>query len=139
MITEKISEAMAVEYRDDGLIIYRFTNILRDTVDQWAQHSHAQDLKAAAENRPLARLLDVRKAGYPTPYAIGKALEISRMTPENLQEVLAILTSDRIGTRMFSSVMRHMPSRLQQSTAVFVEDETLAVDWLLNRLAQIRK
>ena len=99
--TETPCEGFTVEYRDDGIIVYRITAVRRQIVDHWVEIFKKHEEEALANQRHLRRLMDVRGAGFPTPYAIAKAVEIASNDPEGLRETYAILVGDSVANQIF--------------------------------------
>ncbi len=114
-----------------GIHVYRFSNNRRETVDAWFNQSHQNDLDAAARNEPVAHLLDLRGV-WMTPYAMARALQNARRTPEALKESTAVIAGDNFLTGMIEGLVRQFPAAVQLSTRVF-RTEKAAQTWLEQR------
>jgi hypothetical protein len=133
--SEAPCEDFTIEYHDDGLIVYRVTAVKRQVVDCWVETFKRHEEKALADQRHLRRLMDVRGAGFPTPYAMSKAVEIVSHDPEDLRESYAILVGDSATNQIFSAALGHLDKWLS-NTRLFT-DEQNALEWLQQRLAEL--
>jgi hypothetical protein len=124
-----------VDHREDGIIVYRMVNVRRETIDSWVQAFQQHEEEALAENRHLRRLMDIRGAGLPTPYAIAKAVEVVSNDPEGLRESYAILVGDSMTSQILSNSLRHLRKWIS-NTSLFTDEQT-ALHWLDERLAEL--
>jgi len=135
--TETIAKGLTLEYYPDGVMIYRLTTMQRQSIDAWIdlvqQHEHA----ATIAQRPLYRVLDLRQAGYPTPYASTRAVWVATNTPENLVESLAVLVADTVALQFVKVVTNRLPSRYRSAVKLFLNEQE-ALDWLAYRRSELR-
>ncbi len=124
-----------VLYREDGIIVYRLTNLRRDTIDRWVKAFQEDKQAALQSKRHLRRLMDVRGVGFPTPYGIAQAMENVKDEPEDLRESYAMLVDNSMIAQVLSNALRHL-SQWLNNMRLFT-DEQAALDWLDERLAEL--
>jgi hypothetical protein len=131
MLTEPIIQdvGLTVTRREDGILVYRIRDMRRATVDATFAALHRFDIEATTQGYYLKRLIDVRGAGWPTPYALAKLIQVTNETPDELRESVAVLTTDSVAMRLIDLTLRKMPAQAKQVTRIFnTEDRALA--WL---------
>jgi hypothetical protein len=120
---------LTVTRRDDGILVYRIRDMRRPTVDATFAALHRFDIEATTQGYFLKRLIDVRGAGWPTPYALAKLIEVTNKTPDELREAVAVLTADSVAMRLIDLTLRKMPAQAKQVTRIFGTEER-ALAWL---------
>lgn len=118
--------------REDGVIVYHLADVRRVTIDMWLQTSLGHDTAYAKTNQHVCRILDIREAGWPTPYALGQINKSAHLTPKGLRESLAVLVKDSLAFQMAEVAMRRFVPHLQQTSRLF-RDENAALEWLQER------
>jgi hypothetical protein len=123
---------LTVTRRDDGILVYRIRDMRRTTVDVTFAALHRFDIEATNAGYHLKRLIDVRGAGWPTPYALVRLIQVTNETPAELQESVAVLTSDSVAMQLIDLTLRKMPAQAKQVTRLFSTEER-ALAWLLSQ------
>jgi hypothetical protein len=127
---------LVVEHRPDGILIYRIRNVRRETADALYVAMTERDQDAYQSGRHVRSILDLRGAGWPTPYGAGKLIQSAEETPVGLRESVAVIVSDSIAMQLISLLLHRLPSRTQKVTRLFSTEEE-AIEWLTQRLEQI--
>ncbi len=125
----------SVTYREDGIIVYHLADVRRSTIDTWVEISHQHEAEALAENRHLRRVMDIREAGFPTPYSTIKTADLAKNSAHELRKSFAILVRDSMSGEIIRNAMRHI-NKWVDSTRLFT-DEQDALDWLNDRLTEL--
>jgi hypothetical protein len=124
---------LVVEQRPDGIVVYRVRNVKRETADALYEAFHNNDLEAFQERRHSRTILDLRGAGWPTPYGTARMIQSADETPEGLCESTAVITSDSVAMQLVGLLLQKLPARTQRSTRLFLREDD-AVEWLKQRL-----
>jgi len=127
---------LAIEHRPDGITIYRIRNVRRETADALYAAFAKADQEAFAENFHSRTILDLRGAGWPTPYGVTRLIKSAEETPIGLRESIAMLVSDAIAIQLVALLLHRMPTRAQNSTRLFSTEEE-AIEWLEQRLLEL--
>ena len=130
---EKICEGFTIEYRDDGILVYRLDNMRRDTVEALAAISKHHEAEAWLGCCHLLRMIVLEDVSIPTPLATVSARALKEETPEHLQESLALVGNDSTTYQL----ARIMQSQLSSPDNMEVFDNTnAALDWLNARVRE---
>jgi len=124
----QVKIGFTIERLQDGhLLVYRFSDIFRPTVDAWVQSIHTE---YAAWNHPMLRtLLDLRAAGgVISPYAVNNARPLAQLRPD-LHGRLAIVISNRVAAQIISAAIR-ANLNTHRRRLLFADDQS-AITWLL--------
>lgn len=118
----------------EGIHVYRFSDVQRQTLDVWAELIRQHDAQAVENGQHVRSLHDLR--GYwVTPYMLAKCLEIISNNSPDLRESVAILGNHVAGS-FFRASMRRFPSSVLPSMQFFSQ-ETMALMWLNQRLEEL--
>lgn len=120
--------------RDDGIFVYHFDDMRRTTIDAWMQASLSNDYQAVEQQQHIRSIIDLRNAGWPTPYALNQVVKAAQSTPSDLRESIAVLVKDAIGYRMAELALKRFDRKLQHASRLF-RDENAALAWLQERQA----
>lgn len=126
-------EGLITERLPSGIIIYRVSDMRRATIDVWYAATDALDKAAYVNQAHICSIIDIRQAGWPTPYAITMANKSAQNTPTDLQESMVILVADTIGFRMAEIAVRKLTSKARHATRI-LRNEAEAIVWLEERL-----
>jgi hypothetical protein len=127
---------LTIERREDGIIVLRLRDSRRATADAMYEELRESDEKCYAAGRHNRILIDVRGAGWPTPYTAGKALQISKETPAELRVSTAVVAPESVAAHLIDILIQKLPPRTQQAIRIF-HDEEDAIAWLNQRLAEL--
>lgn len=128
------SNGFSYQIREDGIVVYRLTNLDRETVDAFVAFTHEIDMKALETDCHSRCLLDVTALSLPTPYAVKRIQDSIRSTPDALRESYAIITPTTMIYSFVRSVLNRLPQSETNSLRLF-RDEAEAVAWPDERLA----
>ncbi len=128
MTTEKRTAGMTFYRQDNGILVYRFLDNRRETIDAWIEQALQDELAIHAEGGDACLLLDIR-GQWVTPYALTKVMQTLNLTPPGLQEWVAILTGDSFAGRVMARLMHRFPTSVRESTRLFQTEEP-ALRWL---------
>lgn len=131
-----LSHGFLYQIRADGIVVYRLTNLDRETVDAFVAFTHEIDMKALETDSHSRCLLDVTALSMPTPYAAKRIQDSISRTPDALRESYAIITPTNLVYSFVRSVLNRLPQSETNSIRLF-RDEARAVTWLNERLALI--
>lgn len=130
-------EGLTTERLPSGIIIYRVSDMRRATVDVWYAATDALDKAAYSNQAHICSIIDIRQAGWPTPYAITMANKSAQNTPTDLQESMVILVADTIGFRMAEIAVRKLTSKARHATRI-MRNEVEAIAWLQERIEMLK-
>lgn len=130
-------EGLITERLPSGIFIYRASNMKRATIDVWYAAVSAHDTLAYANRAHICSIIDIRQAGWPTPYAITMANKSAQNTPPDLEESMVVLVADTIGFRMVEIMVRKLTSKARHATRI-MRDETDAIEWLQERIELLK-
>ena len=114
--------------RDHRIIISQLTDVDRESVDSFIDHS-IQVREEWHHEEPLRVLVDQREAGMTTPYFRQSLQRLSESRPD-LQTYMGFLLDNTVESRMLEMAVRLMPKRPHIQTYVSESFED-AIHWLL--------
>lgn len=132
--SQVICDGFTVEYRQDGITVYRVESMKREVADAWSATHRKHSEEGYARGEHVRRILDIRHAGVPTPYGLSKAVEAVRDDPPDLQESVAVLVSGSLGFQILTVTLNRL-GKWVQNTRLFTSEED-ALQWLDERLKQ---
>lgn len=122
----------SAEYRDDGIIVYHFHDVNRESIDMWYDTTTRHDAEAALRGQPILRIIKLERMLIPTPYAFSRAKQAVELTPPNLREALAVVVPDTLAFQLIKLFINRLPPLAKASTRVFHNEEA-ALRWLRQR------
>jgi hypothetical protein len=117
--------------RTDGIIVYRFTDSARETIDAWAKHVLKTETEAGAQAHVQA-IYDIR-GQWITAYGIQTMFHMSRMTVPDLISSVAVV-GDSLVLATIRIILNHLPENRHQERRIFSSEEA-ALKWLAERRA----
>lgn len=124
-----------VTYREDGIVVYRFEDASRATIDSWVEISHQHDLEYSAKGKHLRRMISIQPKVIPSPYALARAGHLESLSPK-FPESLAIIIPNNIAQTLISSFVKHLDYNNKYTVQIFrTEDE--GIDWLNARRKEL--
>lgn len=121
------------EYLTEGIHVYKFTDLHRQTIDIWADLGRQHDLEALAAGKHIRSIHDFR-GHWVTPYLLAKSLEVAALNDSLLRESVAVL-GNQTASAFFQSAIRHFPSESLPNIRFFSREEA-AFTWLRRRVEQ---
>ena len=118
--------------RSDGTDMYIFEDTRSDTINAWSQIAIQRDLAAAADNRHMVCLYDLRGCSV-SPYAVLQGHETIQQTPPNVRQSNAVLIDDNGILRAMQSIIRRLTKPNLQQTILLFTDPANAELWLNQR------
>ena|SRR5690349_6960080 len=135
MITSTLSQSagLTIELYADGFLIFRIRDVTRNTADAVFDAYQKYDREAYEAGLSRRTLVDMRGAGWPTPYAVKRMIQASKETPAGLRESTAVLVgNDRMALRLMERLLSRLTRQSQQSARLFTSEEE-AIRWLRGR------
>jgi hypothetical protein len=126
-------DSFAVDYRDDGVIVYHFWDVHRETVDTWFEVTTKHDQEAFAANEHLRRIFYFHGTLMPTPYAFSLAHKAADLTPDGLVESVAIVVENLLVFQLIATFVNRLPIRQARSVTRIFRDVDSALEWLKQR------
>jgi hypothetical protein len=123
--------------REDGIVVYQFTDSKRYTIEEWAKVSMAND-QFAIEHNVHIRLLYLIKGITATPYAVKRVIDISSSTPKGIKESMAFIAGDTIVATLLNVIFLQINQNSFSSMQIFNTEEQ-GVRWLNQRTELIQK
>ncbi|MCA9887082.1 MAG: hypothetical protein KC546_01870 [Anaerolineae bacterium] len=114
--------------REDGILVYRFKDSRRQTIDQWVTIHRQHQNEHIEAGKPIRRIWFLEHGVIPTPYAFHVMVQLTREVPPGTHtHVAAILESSRV-----QSLIQYAYSRIdaRKDFIRFFSDEGEALDWL---------
>lgn len=124
-----------VTYREDGIIVYRFEDASRPTIDSWVEISHQHDLEYAAKGKHLRRMISIQPKVLPSPYALARAGYLESISPQ-FTESLAFIIPNAIAQTLVASFVKHLDYSSKYAVQIF-RTEAEGIEWLNARLKEI--
>lgn len=132
--------------REDAIHIYRFADFRLETVDAWAQIVVPKNQAAFQSGEHIRSIYDIRQHIL-SLYAMKVTLQVSRQTPLELRESVAVLAGDNFARRVVENLLRRLEAQIQaqgnrdlwqkwHATRVFTT-EGEALEWLADRAASV--
>lgn len=114
---------------EDRILVYRFSNLSPNTIDQWASDI-TRELTNWPSDKTWRLILDIRLHGnVVNTYALRRAREIANLRPD-LPGRLAIMVASKLASDVISMALRAV-NNVYRRRLVFV-NEALAIHWLLD-------
>lgn len=115
-----------VEVLPQGIIKFTVLYLTRESIDAWVDYvvEHAPRMKA-----PLRLMYDFRNVGYPTPYLIQRAVEISNTVPVPEDTRSGYLAKPFSAEVFIRTYINRLAAR-SGVRRVFTDEDTL-IAWLL--------
>jgi hypothetical protein len=135
MVTSTLSQTagLTVDQHADGFLVFRVRDVTRKTVDAVFDAFQKYDREAFEAGLARRTLVDMRQAGWPTPYAVMRMVQSARETPRGLRESVAVVVGhDRMAFRLLERLLSRLTTHAQQSTRLFINEEE-AINWLRRR------
>ena|SRR5688572_6412411 len=129
MTTARQTAGMMYYRQENGILVYRFQDNRRETVDAWIEQAYQDELDIHAAGGGIACMLLDLGGNQITPYAIVRVVKAADLTPPGLQEWTAILSGNSFAMRLVQSVMVKFPATLRSNVRVF-NQEAEALAWL---------
>lgn len=126
MIVQK--NGFTIQQLPNGIIIMRFDNLLRSTIDEWTA-VYRKTCTYGVEQKVHVRSLYDLKLSVPPPYATQVVLSEVRNTPQALTQSLALRVGGQMVATIISVMTRHFTARAQARLRIF-QDESLGFEWL---------
>lgn len=125
---EQLSDGVTYKIFEDDIHYFYATNLTRDTVDIALDKSAELD-RICFQNGKKRKAVYVFEHIYFTPYMLKKLIDISRDTPDELEEYNAIV-GDGLLIRMFeTTILKQLTKKADQSTRLFSNEQD-ALAWL---------
>lgn len=132
------SETIGFTYEvlDDGIKIYRLTDLKRDTVDAFFEMNLSMGLATMREGHHNRSILDVSTLLMPTPYAAKRFQKLATLRPKDGRSSVAILTPSRQLNMFVRTMLNHVPQN-NKSHIRLCSSEEEAIAWLDERLNEL--
>lgn len=125
---EKLSNGVVYKILEGDIHYFYLTDLLRLTVDATLDKSAKLD-QSCFQAGKKRKAIFVFEHIYFTPYMLKKLIEISKNTPEELEECNAVV-GDSLLIRLFeTTVLKRLTKQADQSTRLF-SNESEALRWL---------
>src|SRR5687767_7101858 len=123
------------ERRDDGIIVYRFYDMKRESIDAWFNATVQHDQEFHASGKHSRRMFIFERFLTPTPYAFTRAREALHQTPPGLRESQSCIVPSQAGFRLITMFIHRIAlNRNDLSVTLPFMSEAKGVDWLNKRL-----
>ncbi len=118
---------------EDGFPICRVQDVRRASVDTLFGTLAKLDQEAFEAGKSRHTLIDIRYAGWPTPYAVAELIDAAKETPAGLRESIAILVApNNLAFRLVETMLSKLTKQVQKATRVFTREDE-AMRWLHER------
>lgn len=129
-----MNNGLIYDYHPEGIHIYRFRDIRRQTIDAWITLGVRHDEEALKQGLHIRSLLDFQ-GHWVTPYLAARTLEVTKSNSPDLRESVAVL-GNKTASAFFQATMRRLPSSIQPNVQFFSQ-ESMAMEWLRLRLEKL--
>ena len=130
------STGFTYEVRDDGIKIYRLTDLKRDTVEAFFEINLSMGLTTMREGHHNRSILDVSTLLMPTPYAAKRFQKLAALRPKDSRSSVAILTPSRQLYMFVRTMLSRVPQNNKSHIRLFSSQEE-ALAWLDERLNEL--
>lgn len=130
------STGFTYEVRDDGIKIYRLTDLKRDTVEAFFEINLSMGLTTMREGHHNRSILDVSTLLMPTPYAAKRFQKLAALRPKDSRSSVAILTPSRQLYMFVRTMLSRVPQNNKSHIRLFSSEEE-ALAWLDERLNEL--
>lgn len=115
--------------RDDGIIVYKFSDSRRITIDKFAQTLRDHRDAYTAASKAIKRLWYFSDDMMPTPYAVKMAMQLAKEMPPTLRSQIACVLANKRVSTMIRYIFTQIDAR--KDYIHFFDDEASALEWLL--------